>query len=115
NSLSGTLPATLRIAAGAAGMSPGTYSGSVIITAAGAGNSPFLIPVVMTAVSAPALVANPSSLTLTSFGGGVPGAAPGVSPAAQTQPIYVASTAGSSPFAVDISDATCNNFLSVSP
>ena len=111
NSISGTLPATLRIAAGAAGMSPGSYSGSVIITAAGAGNSPFLIPVVMTVVSAPALVANPSSLTLTSFGAGAPGPAP----AAQTQTIYVASNAGSSPFTVTISDATCNNFLSVSP
>ena len=111
NPVNGTLPATLRIAASAAGMSAGTYSGSVTITAPGTGNSPLSIPVVMSVVPAPALVANPSSLTLTSFGAGAPGGAP----TAQTQTIYVASTAGASPFTVNISDATCNNFLSVSP
>ena len=36
-------------------------------------------------------------------------------PAVQTQTIYVASTAGASPFTVTVSDTTCNNFLSVSP
>ena len=108
---SGTAPATLPIATSAAGMSAGTYSGSVTITASGASNSPLSIPVVMSVVSAPAIVANPSSLTLTSFGAGAPGGAA----AAATQTIYVASTAGSSPFTVTISGTTCNNFLSVTP
>jgi uncharacterized protein (TIGR03437 family) len=120
---SGTAPATLRIATSAAGMSVGTYSGSVAITVSGANNSPLSIPVVMTVVSAPAMVANPSSLTLTSFGAGTPGmpgapgvpGAPGGAAAAATQTIYVASTAGASPFTVTISDTTCNNFLSVTP
>ena len=114
----GTVPATLRIATSAAGMSAGTYTGAVVITVAGASNSPASIPVVMSVVSAPSLVANPSSLSLTSFGGGgAPGApgVPGGGAAATTQAIYVASTAGASPFTVTVSDTTCSNFLSVTP
>ena len=109
---SGTLPATLRISAAAAGLGAGTYSGAVAIAVSGATNSPLSIPVTMAVTSTPSLVANPASLTLTSFGGGGPG---GPGAANNTQSIYVASTAGASPFTVTINDTTCGNFLSVSP
>ena len=100
----GTLPATLRISAAAAGLGAGTYSGAVTIAVSGATNSPLSIPVTMAVTSVPSLVANPASLTLTSFGAGGLG-----------QSIFVASTAGASPFTVTINDTTCGNFLSVSP
>ena len=111
---SGTLPATLRISAAAAGLGAGTYSGAIAIAVSGASNSPLSIPVTMAVTSAPSLVANPASLTLTSFAGapGGPGGAPAVN---NTQSIDIASTAGASPFTVTISDTTCSNFLSVSP
>jgi len=113
---SGTLPATLRISANAAGLSPGNYSGAVAIAVSSAGNASLSIPVTLVVTSAPSLVANPASLTLTSFGFGPGGGGPGGGgAAANTQSISVVSTAGASPFTVTISDTTCGNFLSVSP
>jgi uncharacterized protein (TIGR03437 family) len=110
----GTLPATLQISTSAANLATGTYSGSVAIAVAGTSNTPLSIPVVLRVVSAPAILSNPASLTLTSFGAGAPGA-PGGPVTAQTQTLALASTAGASPFAANISDTTCSNFLSVSP
>ena len=110
----GPLPATLKISTSAANLAAGTYSGSVAIAVAGTSNTPLSIPVVLRVVSAPAILSNPASLNLTSFGAGAPGA-PGGAVTAQTQTLALASTAGASPFAANISDTTCSNFLSVSP
>jgi hypothetical protein len=55
-------PGTATISANASGLSPGTYSGSVTISAPGASNSPVTIPVTF-AVKSALLAVQPSSLT----------------------------------------------------
>jgi uncharacterized protein (TIGR03437 family) len=46
-------PATLSIQANPAGLAAGTYQGSVVVTAAGASNSPFTIPVTLVVSPSP--------------------------------------------------------------
>jgi len=55
-------PGTLSIAVNSSGMSVGTYSSSVTVSAPGASNSPISIPVTM-AVKSAILSVNPSSMT----------------------------------------------------
>lgn len=101
----GTIPSNLRISASAAGLGTGTYSGTVQLTAPTTGNNPLTIPVVMSVATGPSIETDPSSLTWNSAGG----------QAALTATIAVASTVGGSPFTVIVTDATCANFLSVTP
>lgn len=48
----GSLPATIRIAAATGGLSPGTYSGAVLVSVAGAANSPLAIPITLRVAAA---------------------------------------------------------------
>jgi hypothetical protein len=54
-------PATLIVAVNPSGMAPGTYSGSVTLSAPGASNSPITIPVTL-AVKSALLSVNPTSM-----------------------------------------------------
>ena len=76
-------PGTLTVAVNASGMSPGTYTGTVIVSAPGASNSPITIPVTL-AVKTAFLSVTPATLTF--FG------ALGLNPNPQTIQIVNAGT-----------------------
>jgi hypothetical protein len=61
-SAAGTTPASVTVQANAAALAPGTYSGAAVITAAGAGNSPLLVPVTLTVSAAPVLTVSPDKV-----------------------------------------------------
>jgi hypothetical protein len=50
---SGTAPSTLSVSVSSAGLTPGTYSGAVTVTATGANGSPATIPVTLTVADTP--------------------------------------------------------------
>ena len=82
----GTTPTSLTVSVmNVSSLAPGTYSGTITITSAGAPNSPLLYPVTLIVASQPSLSVGPPSLA---FGGLVGGANPA------SQSISVASTAG---------------------
>ena len=68
----GGTPGSTTVSVNPANMSAGTYKGTVTITAAGASNSPQLIPVTLTitAAASPTIVANPTSLNFAYTSGG---------------------------------------------
>jgi hypothetical protein len=66
----GTTPANITVHASAAGLTPGTYSGAVVITAAGAVNSPLLVPVTFAVSGAPLLTVSPATISFSSTGSG---------------------------------------------
>ncbi len=71
---SGTATSTLSISVAPAGLSAGTYTGSVQITSAGASNTPLSVPVTLTVTQTPpSLAVAPQALT---FNYSVGGAAP---------------------------------------
>lgn len=59
---SGSTPASLSVSVNPTGLNPGTYNGSVTITAPGAGNSPQTVAVSLTVTSAPTLSISANSL-----------------------------------------------------
>jgi len=73
---SGTAPSSLSISVAPAGLSAGTYTGSIQISASGASNTPLSVPVTLTVTQAvPALAVAPEELTFNySVGGSVPSA-----------------------------------------
>ncbi len=73
---SGTAPSTLSISVAPAGLSAGTYAGSIQIAASGASNTPLSVPVTLTVTQAvPALAIAPEALTFNySVGGSAPAA-----------------------------------------
>ncbi len=103
---SGVTPGTVSVSVNGAGLSVGTYNGSVTIVAVGAANSPQNIPVTLTITPAQTMAVNPSSLSF-SFQQG------GSAPAAQK--FAVSSTGGPLNFSVTASTASGGNWLSVSP
>jgi dUTPase len=66
---SGTTPGSLSVSINTTGLTAGTYSGSVTIAAANAGNSPLTVPENLTVVN-PSIVPSQSSLTFTYATGG---------------------------------------------
>lgn len=110
----GPVPGKINVRVSAPALAVGTHSGSISIAAQGATNSPLALPVNLIVTSNPSIVTSPSSLTFSNFGGGGLGQMPGT-PAGLTQAIQVLSTAGTSSFAVAISESTCGEFLSVTP
>ena len=71
---SGTAPSTLSVSISPAGLSAGTYTGSIQITSGGASNSPVSIGVTLTVTSAPpSLAIAPQALTFQyAYGGAIP-------------------------------------------
>jgi uncharacterized protein (TIGR03437 family) len=71
--LSGATSATVGVSVNPAGLSAGTYSGSVTITASGAVGSPRTVAVTLVVTSSALLTASPSTLTFNyQVGGAVP-------------------------------------------
>lgn len=59
----GVTPQDVYLSVDSAGLSPGTYQGAIQVTAAGAGNSPLLVPVTLNVTAIPALTADPSPIS----------------------------------------------------
>lgn len=59
----GITPSRVSVSVNASGLALGTYSGSIIVTAPGAPNSPQVVPVTLTVSAPPTVSVNPSSLT----------------------------------------------------
>jgi uncharacterized protein (TIGR03437 family) len=79
-SASGTAPSTLSVLGSPGGLSAGTYTGSVQISAAGASNSPVSVPVSLTVTAAPAsLAVSPQALMFNYAVGGSAVAPQGIS------------------------------------
>ncbi len=105
---SGTTPGSLSISVNGTGLTPGTYSGTVTVTAPNATGSPATIQVTL-AVNAGTISASPSPSAGLTFTQGAGASAP----AAQT--ITVSSTPVSLTFAATATTATGGTWLSVSP
>ena len=77
---SGTATSTISISVSPAGLSAGSYNGSVQITASGASNTPLAVPVTLTVTQTPpSLAVAPQALTFNYSVGGSPPAAQSVS------------------------------------
>ncbi len=101
----GNVPASFSISANPAGLSPGIYNGSVVLTSSGAGDSPETIPVTLVVSAAPVLVASPSQLTLSyQLGGAVP----------TITPVQVTSSGSALAFQASASTDTGGSWLQIS-
>jgi len=70
---SGATPSTLGVSVSTAGLAAGTYTSAITITAPGASNSPFMVPVTFTVTAQPAIVATPGTLAFSyAIGGSTP-------------------------------------------
>jgi len=109
---SGTAPTSLSVSltSVAATLTPGTYSGSVIIYGQNSANAngTLTVPVTLTVAAAPALTVSPAALT---FSGTVSAA----NPAAQTLQVSAPNTVGPVSFTTSASTASGNNWLAVTP
>ena len=76
---SGTAPSTLSVMVSPTGLSAGTHTGSVQISAAGTSNSPVSVAVTFTVTAAPVLTVSPQALTFNYTVGGAVPAAQGIS------------------------------------
>ena len=105
---SGSLPATVFMAANAGTLGPGVYSGTFTITAPGATNSPLSLPATFNVgvVGSATITANPTSLSFFGLAGGV-------NPGAQT--ISVGSLIGAINFITTVSTQSAAGWLQVNP
>ena len=69
-SSTGTTPGSLSVTVSPSGLSPGTYTGSITLTATSANNNPVVIVVTLTVTTEPNLLASPSGLTFSYQQGG---------------------------------------------
>jgi uncharacterized protein (TIGR03437 family) len=70
---SGTTPASLGISVNTAGLAAGTYTSAITVTAPGASNSPFMVPVTFTVTAQSGIVATPGTLAFSyALGGSTP-------------------------------------------
>ena len=76
---SGTAPSTLSVMVSPTGLSAGTHTGSVQVSAAGASNSLVSVAVTLTVTAAPVLTVSPQALTFNYTVGGAVPAAQGIS------------------------------------
>src|SRR5206468_8015272 len=113
-----TTPASVRVGLNAAQFvsggvvryPPGSYSGSVNISATGVATSPISVPVTLTvtgSITPPRLDSNLSSIAFN-----VQNGAP---PPTQSQTLSVTSASGPAPFSISGSTATGGAWLAVSP
>jgi len=107
NSTSGTTGGTpLTVSVNAAGLAAGTYTGTILLTATGATNSPLTVTVTLN-VTAPSMVAAPTSLSFASMGGAVP----------SSQTIGLTSSVPASPISYTVAASTTSggSWLTISP
>ena len=107
SNVNGVTPSTMTVNVNPALLGDGTYFGTIVISAPGAGNSPLVIPITLTVNQATALQTNPTSLSFTQVQGAVPPA---------QQPIQVTSQLPTS-FSVTsaVQTPVGGNWLSVNP
>jgi large repetitive protein len=67
---SGSTPGSVSVSVNPSGLTPGSYSGSVTVTATGASNSTITVPVSLTVVAAPSLTVSSTSLSFSAQTGG---------------------------------------------
>ena len=97
----GTTPASVSVSVNPTGLSPGTYSGTLVLTGDQAANSPVLIPVQFTISAGITLAGQPSSLSFTyTQQGAVP----------LSQPLTISS---SQPLNVDLAISPAESWLIV--
>jgi large repetitive protein len=101
----GNTPTTGNVTVNPAGLGPGVYKGQIAFSAAGAGNSPLLVPVTLTVTAAPVLTTSPTTL---SFAGQVNGAVP------PNQTIILTSSDGSALPITSVVASSGTTWLSVS-
>jgi uncharacterized protein (TIGR03437 family) len=101
----GNTPTTGNVTVNPAGLGPGVYKGQIAFSAAGAGNSPLLVPVTLTVTSAPVLTTSPTTM---SFAGQVNGAVP------PNQTIILTSSDGSALPITSVVASSGTTWLSVS-
>jgi uncharacterized protein (TIGR03437 family) len=99
-------PANLQVGVNSQGLSPGVYQGRVIVTAPGAANSPFEIPITMIVSATAGLRADRQSLSFQFQTGGD-------NPASQT--VAVTSTGAQTAFNASATTNGGGNWLSVTP
>ncbi len=101
NPTTGTTPATVLVSVNPAGLGAGTYTGTINVTAGGAGNTA-PVTVTLTVTGPPALTVTPSTLTFSAPTGG---------PAPPAQTLTVTSNTG----ALNFTAAAGSVWLSVTP
>ena len=107
SNVNGVTPSSIVVNVNPALLGDGTYFGTIVISAPGAGNTPLVIPITLTVNQATALQTNPTSLSFTQIQGAVPPA---------QQPIQVTSQLPTS-FSVTsaVQTPVGGNWLSVNP
>jgi uncharacterized protein (TIGR03437 family) len=94
----GTTPSIVTVTVNPTGLAAGDYSGSVLVDAPGAANTPLTIPVTITVAAAPLLQANPSQLTFGYQLGGPPSAAQPLTVTSSGAPVTVAASTSGEPW-----------------
>ncbi len=95
----GTTSGSVTVSINPAGLAAGTYTGSVIVTATGAGNSPLVVPVALniSSTSTASMTVAPAILTFTyQIGGAIPAAQSVSVTSSSTVLTYTASASGDS-------------------
>jgi uncharacterized protein (TIGR03437 family) len=110
----GTTPASLSVSVNPAGLNPGTYNGTITITAPGASNSPQTVAVSLTVTSAPTISVSPSLLNYSYQSGGNPPQVQVVSVSASAAATFTAVASGGSWLSVSPTSGTAPASLSVS-
>ena len=114
---SGTTPASLSVSVNPTGLSPGSYNGTITITAPGASNSPQTVSVSLTvtsSTSAPTISLNPNVLNYTYQSGGNLPQALAVTVTASSAVAFTAAASGGGWLSVSPASGTTPASLSVS-
>ena len=114
---SGTTPASLSVSVDPTGLSPGSYDGTITITAPGASNSPQTVSVSLTvtsSTSAPTISLNPNVLNYTYQSGGNLPQALAVTVTASSAVAFTAAASGGGWLSVSPASGTTPASLSVS-
>jgi hypothetical protein len=114
--VSGTTPGSVSVSVNPAALAAGTYSGMVVITAAGAGNSPQTVAVSLIVTTASTLTISPTTLSFSYLSGSAVPAAKAISVAGTGLSYTVASSGGSWLAATPASGSTPGSVIvSVNP
>jgi uncharacterized protein (TIGR03437 family) len=111
---SGTTLTTLSVSVLTAGLTPGTYTSAVTITATGAANSPLKVPVTFTVTAQPAIVAAPGTLAFSYQTGGTAPVSQNLAISSSNTPFSFTAAAGASWLSVLPTSGTTPASLGVS-
>jgi len=111
---SGLFPNNIDVAVNPTGLSPGTYSASVFVSAIGASNSPLTIPVTLTVTASSSLTIGPSSLSFRYQGDGTLPQSQAVTISASSAMAFTALSSSGSWLSASPTSGTTPSSLSVS-